>query len=102
MGKLQGRMAIVTGGGAGIGAAIARAFASEGAYLMLADRDIAAAQRTASEIGNAALAYEVDVTREAEVQAMAREALARFGRIDILVNNAGIIRKAFVKDMTED
>ena len=99
-GRLAGRAAIVTGGAAGIGAAIARAFASEGARVLLADRDLAAARATASSIGDAGLAHQVDVTDEAAVQAMAREALARFGRIDILVNNAGIIRKAFVKDMT--
>jgi 3-oxoacyl-[acyl-carrier protein] reductase len=99
--RLEGRVAIVTGGAAGIGAAIARAFAGEGARVLLADRDIAAATATASEIGEFAQPFEVDVTREAEVQAMAREALERFGRIDILVNNAGIMRKAYVKDMTE-
>jgi NAD(P)-dependent dehydrogenase (short-subunit alcohol dehydrogenase family) len=102
MRRLEGRAAIVTGGAAGIGAAIARAFADEGARVLIADRDAAAAAQTARSIGDAAMAYEVDVTREADVQAMAREARARFGRIDILVNNAGIMRKAFVKDMTEE
>jgi len=99
-GRLAGRGAIVSGGAAGIGAAIAKVFASEGARVLLADRDLAAARATAASIGDAALAHQVDVTDEAQVQAMAREALARFGRIDILVNNAGIIRKAFVKDMS--
>jgi NAD(P)-dependent dehydrogenase (short-subunit alcohol dehydrogenase family) len=99
-GRLAGRAAIVTGGAAGIGAAIAKAFASEGASVMLADRDLDAARATAASIGEVAQAHAVDVTDEAQVQAMAREALARYGRIDILVNNAGIIRKAFVKDMT--
>jgi len=99
---LKGKTAIVTGGAAGIGAAIAKAFVSEGARVLIADRDLDAAQGTARELGNAALPFAVDVTHEPEVQAMAREALARFGRIDILVNNAGIIRKAFVKDMTEE
>ena len=99
-GRLAGRGAIVSGGAAGIGAAIAKVFASEGARVLLADRDLAAARATAASIGGAALAHQVDVTDEAQVQAMAREALARFGRIDILVNNAGIIRKAFVKDMS--
>jgi NAD(P)-dependent dehydrogenase (short-subunit alcohol dehydrogenase family) len=102
MRRLEGRAAIVTGGAAGIGAAIARAFADEGARVLIADRDAAAAAQTARSIGDAAVPHEVDVTREADVQAMAREAHARFGRIDILVNNAGIMRKAFVRDMTEE
>jgi len=100
--RLEGRTAIVTGGAAGIGAAIAKAYLAEGARVVVADRDIVAATATARALGDAAVPYEVDVTREAQIQAVARDALARFGRIDILVNNAGIIRKAFVKDMTED
>jgi NAD(P)-dependent dehydrogenase (short-subunit alcohol dehydrogenase family) len=102
MRRLEGRVAIVTGGAAGIGAAIARAYAGEGARVVVADRDLTAATKTAAAIGEAAVAFEADVTREADVQALARETLARFRRIDILVNNAGIIRKAFVKDMTEE
>ena len=100
--RLEGRTAIVTGGAAGIGAAIAKAYVAEGARVFVADRDIAAATATARALGDSAFPYQVDVTREAQVQALARDALARFGGIDILVNNAGIIRKAFVKDMTED
>ena len=101
-GKLGGRAAIVTGAGGGIGGAIAKMFVAEGARVLVADRDLAAAKALAAPLGDAAIAFEADVTQEAHVQAMAKEALARFGRIDILVNNAGIIRKAFVKDMTED
>jgi 3-oxoacyl-[acyl-carrier protein] reductase len=100
--RLEGRAAIVTGAAAGIGAAIAKAFVSEGARVLVADRDPDAARATAAALGGSAEAFEVDVTREDQVQAMARHALARFRRIDILVNNAGIIRKAFVKDMTEE
>jgi 3-oxoacyl-[acyl-carrier protein] reductase len=99
--RLDGRAAIVTGAGGGIGGAIAKAFVGEGARVLVADRDLAAARASAAALGDAAIAYEVDVTHEAQVQAMAAETLARFGRIDILVNNAGVIRKAFVKDMTE-
>ena len=101
-GKLGGRAAIVTGAGGGIGGAIAKTFVAEGARVVVADRDPVAANALAAPLGDAAIAFEADVTQEAQVQAMAKEALARFGRIDILVNNAGIIRKAFVKDMTED
>jgi len=101
-GRLEGRVAIVTGGAAGIGAAIAKAFLAEGARVVIADRQIEAATATARTLGENASASPVDVTQENQVQAMARDALARHGRIDILVNNAGIMRKAYVKDMTEE
>jgi NAD(P)-dependent dehydrogenase (short-subunit alcohol dehydrogenase family) len=100
--RLAGRIAIVTGGAAGIGAAIAGAFVAEGACVVIADRHIEAATATARTLGEQACAFEVDVTQERQVQAMAQEARARHGRIDILVNNAGIMRKAYVKDMTEE
>ena len=101
-GRLAGRAAIVTGAGGGIGGAIAEAFVAEGARVLVADRDLAAARARATPFGDAAIAFEVDVTQEVEVRAMAHAALAGFGRIDILVNNAGIIRKAFVTEMTEE
>jgi len=100
--RLEGRVAIVTGGAAGIGAAIAKAFVAEGAHVVIADRQIEAATATARAFGEHASAFEVDVTLETQVQAMAKDARTRHGRIDILVNNAGIMRKAYVKDMTED
>ena len=92
-------MAIITGGAGGIGSAIAGAFLSEGAQVILADRDGDAASKVAAEIG--AIPFAVDVTQEAQVHSLAQHARDRFGRIDILVNNAGNIRKAYVKDMTE-
>ena len=73
MRRLEGRTAIVTGAAAGIGAAIAKAYVDEGARVVVADRDLAAATRTAASLGDAAVAFEVDVTREAQVQALARE-----------------------------
>src|SRR5689334_21465724 len=100
--RLEERIAIVTGAAAGIGAAIARAFCGEGARVVVADRDIEAAEATAKEIGRAAIAMRLDVTKEDQVRAVVADTLARFDRIDILVNNAGIIRKAYVKDMTEE
>ena len=100
-GRLDGRAAIITGAAGGIGGAIAKAFIADGARVLIADRDLAAGKAQAMALGDAAVAFEVDVTKRAAVQGMAQEALARFGRIDILVNNAGIIRKAFVRDMTE-
>ena len=100
--RLEERIAIVTGAAAGIGAAIARAFCGEGARVVVADRDSEAAEATAKEIGHAAIAMRLDVTKEDQVRAVVADTLARFDRIDILVNNAGIMRKAYVKDMAEE
>jgi NAD(P)-dependent dehydrogenase (short-subunit alcohol dehydrogenase family) len=100
--RLEERVAIVTGAAAGIGAAIARAFCGEGARVVVADRDSEAAEATAKEIGHAAIAMRLDVTKENQVRAVVADTLARFDRIDILVNNAGIMRKAYVKDMAEE
>ena len=100
--RLEERVAIITGAGAGIGAAIARAFCSEGARVVVADLDTGNAERTATDIGANAVAMALDVTKEDQVCAVVADTRRRFGRIDILVNNAGIMRKAYVKDMSED
>ncbi|HRO13872.1 MAG TPA: glucose 1-dehydrogenase, partial [Paracoccus sp. (in: a-proteobacteria)] len=86
--RLGGRAAIVTGAGSGFGAGIARKFAAEGATVMVADIDAAAAQRVADEIGG--LAHHADVADADSVAQMADAALAAWGRVDILVNNAGV------------
>lgn len=86
--RLAGKTAIVTGGGSGFGAGIARAFAAEGARVMVADINAGAAQAVAAEVGG--LAQTVDVSRDASVQVMTEVAFAAFGHLDILVNNAGI------------
>ncbi len=86
--RLEGKTAIVTGAGSGFGAGIARRFAAEGARVMLADINAAAASAIAAEIGG--LAQTVDVSRDGSVGAMAAAAMAAWGQIDILVNNAGI------------
>jgi NAD(P)-dependent dehydrogenase (short-subunit alcohol dehydrogenase family) len=105
-GRLTGRVAVVTGGGSGMGRAIGLEFAAEGARAAAADIDLAKAQDAAEEIrrgGGEALAVRVDVTRSAEVRAMAAEVLSRFGAIDILVNNAGVrIVKPFLEHTEED
>ena len=91
--RLEGKNAIVTGAGSGIGAAVARGLAREGAGVVAADRDLEGAERTAADIradGGRAIAVQVDVTRRPEVEAMLQAALREFGRIEILFNNAGV------------
>ena len=85
---LQDKVAIVTGGAAGIGAAIAQAYNDQGAKLVIADIDLAAAQKTAAAL-NDAIAVEIDVADEAQTIAMVEATVAAFGRIDIVVPNAG-------------
>ena len=91
---LLNKVALVTGAGSqkGFGKGIALTLAKEGCNVIAADIDLAGAQQTAAEIqalGRQALAVKVNITKTAEVNAMVKEALAKFGRIDILVNNAG-------------
>lgn len=86
--RLKDKTAIITGGASGFGAGIARRFAAEGAQVMVADINAAAAEALAAEIGGIACA--VDVSNDASVKAMAEAALVAWGRVDILVNNAGI------------
>lgn len=90
--RLSGSKAIVTGAAQGIGEAIARILAREGASVVLADINLEGAKAVASEIersGGAAWAARVDVTRLQEVTEMVRQVLNRWGTVDILVNNAG-------------
>ena len=87
---LQGRVAIVTGGGQGIGRAAAHAFAACGALPVIADIDGAKAAAVAGEIGAAALAVPADVADPASAEAMAKAVLRERGRIDILLNGAAI------------
>jgi 3-oxoacyl-[acyl-carrier protein] reductase len=91
--RLQGKVALVTGAGGGLGTAIAQRFAAEGACLMCADRDAERAAATASGIGAAggsAQSMPADVADPAQCAAQVSETVRRFGRIDIAVNNAGI------------
>jgi len=94
MGKLDGKVAIVTGGGSGIGKGIARGLAIEGAKIVVAGRRIEALHQTVEEIlalGQKAVAIRTDVTDEAQVNALFAGAVERFLRVDILVNNAGAV-----------
>lgn len=94
---LATRVALVTGGGSGIGAAVARRLAAEGACVVIADRDLAAAEKVAAELGasasrpaDAAVAVAADVTDEEQVAAAIRQAVLAFGGLDLVVNNAGL------------
>ena len=106
MGRLEGRVAIVTGASRGIGRAVALAFAREGAVLAVTGvRDQAAldsVQNELSALGTECIARMVDVGRRPEVDALAREVEERWGRIDILVNNAGVLTLKRFEDITEE
>jgi NAD(P)-dependent dehydrogenase (short-subunit alcohol dehydrogenase family) len=88
MGKLQDRIAIVTGSGSGIGRACAELFAKQGAKVVIADIDEQAGRAVAEDVGGIYL--QVDVTDPSSVEAMIKTSVERLGRIDILMNNAGI------------
>jgi len=92
---LQDKIAIVTGGAQGLGAALCERLAREGAHVVVADLNLEGAETTAAEIaaqtGRRTLAVQVDVTDEAQVAAMVDRTIAEFGRLDILVSNAGIL-----------
>src|SRR4051812_49369839 len=90
MGRLDGKVAIVTGGGSGIGRAIALGYAREGARVLAVDRNLAGAQQTAEQVPGQIVAHQANVTAEDEVAGMVRAALDAFGGLDVLVNNAAI------------
>ena len=109
LGRLKGKVAIITGAARGIGAATAHTFAREGAKVVLCDVNEAQGQQTAAEINKAygngaevALFLSVDVASLASVTALVQQTIAQFGRLDILVNNAGVTRDAQLKKMTEE
>ena len=98
--RLEGRRAIVTGGGAGIGRAIAERFAREGARVLVADVDGEAAESVASDLGLEA--QRVDVTDAGQVAALVERAVEAFGGLDTIVNNAGIGVAATAPETSED
>jgi len=102
MGRLTGRSAVVTGGARGIGAAVARAYAGEGASVVIFDRDGERARSTAAAIGHGCMARTVDVGLEAEVEAAFAVLDADGFGCDLLVNNAAIQREAVLLDQTAD
>jgi rhamnulose-1-phosphate aldolase/alcohol dehydrogenase len=102
---LASRIALVTGAASGIGKAIARRFAAEGACVVIADLSLEKAQAAAAEIGNAdvAVGVQVDVSNESLVEQMVDEALLAFGGLDLVVNNAGLsLSKALLETSVAD
>jgi NAD(P)-dependent dehydrogenase (short-subunit alcohol dehydrogenase family) len=94
MKRLDGKTALITGAARGIGRAFAEAYVHEGARVAIADIDIDRARATAAEIGEAAIAVPLDVTRQESIDSAVAETVAALGRIDILINNAAIFTAA--------
>ncbi|MEO7635872.1 MAG: SDR family NAD(P)-dependent oxidoreductase, partial [Sphingomicrobium sp.] len=100
MGRVEGKVALVTGGGSGLGAAGCRRLAEEGAKVLVCDINLDAAEAVAQSIGEAAFAVKHDVSSEADWTAAIGEAERRFGGLHILVNNAGIVVVADPEETT--
>lgn len=103
--RLENRVAVVTGGGSGIGAAICRSFAAEGAWVTVTDLWSETAEQVAAEIreaGGVADSCTLDVTKRASVEYTAANIATRFGPVDVWLNNAGISRVFPFPDCTDD
>jgi len=100
--RLAGKAAIVTGGGSGIGKAIAAAFAREGAKVAICGRNARRLVQAASDIGPQCLALTADVSRSDEIARVVKQTLEKFERLDILVNNAGILLAGTAESLTDD
>jgi NAD(P)-dependent dehydrogenase (short-subunit alcohol dehydrogenase family) len=105
MRRLEDKIALITGAGAGIGRAIAETFAREGAHVAVADRDGTAAQEVADAIvksNGAAVAHEVYVTDTKQVKALMSEIGSKHGRLDVLVNNAGVGERSDFRHLSDE
>src|SRR5260221_4719430 len=101
MTRLEGKVAIVTGGARGIGAAIVERYVAEGAAVAIADRTVDQAERLAKDLGDKAFALPVDVTDQGSIQAMVATVVGRTGGIRVLVTNAAGFGLAPVGQVTE-
>ncbi len=99
--KLKDKVAIITGGARGIGEAIARGYAAEGAHVVIGDVEIAKAEQLAAELGGKALAVRLDVRDAASIDALVATTVSKLGGVDILVNNAGIFNMGPIAEITE-
>lgn len=90
-GRLEGKVAVITGGASGFGAATARRFVAEGAKVVLGDLQVEGGEAVAAELSNSAVFQRCDVTSEDDVAALVDKAVEHFGRLDIMFNNAGIV-----------
>ena len=100
MTHLAGKSALITGAARGIGLAFAKAYVAEGARVAIGDIDIDRARIAATEIGNSAIAVQMDVTDQSGIDAGVKETIKAFGQIDILINNAAIFTAAPVAEIT--
>jgi NAD(P)-dependent dehydrogenase (short-subunit alcohol dehydrogenase family) len=100
--RLDKKIAIVTGGGSGIGKAIAQAFIHEGAQVVIAGRDSKKLALAAEEIGARCVPVEADVGNAADVQKLVSTTMGKFKRIDILVNNAGVLLPGTAESLSEE
>ena len=100
--KLEGKIAIVTGATGGIGAAICRRYAAEGARVVVADRAMEHGPALADELGNGSFAVQLDVTSRDSISALVEVVVDRAGGVDILVNNAAVFDLAPILDITEE
>src|SRR5262249_50373000 len=105
MGRLDGKTALVTGGGSGIGLAVARLFLQEGANVAISGRDEAKLRQAVQVLeGGKRLFHQVtDVSDPVQVQSLVQQVIERFGAIDILVNNAGVnIKERSLRELTPE
>jgi NAD(P)-dependent dehydrogenase (short-subunit alcohol dehydrogenase family) len=99
--RLENKIAIVTGAGRGMGHAISRRFAEEGAQVVIAEIDEASAHQTLEQIGRRGMLVMTDMSNVAEINAMVDKTIAQFGRVDVLINNAGVTRSLGFFEVTE-
>jgi D-sorbitol dehydrogenase (acceptor) len=102
MKRLDGKCALITGSARGIGKAFAKAYVREGARVAIADINTQAAEKTAAEIGNAAVAVHMDVTRQESIDNAVAETIAKLGKIDILINNAALFTAAPIVEIKRE